>query len=298
MLALENNTTGGYNVAIGSNALNKNTTASNNTAVGYQAGYSNTTGNGFAFVGYLAGYSQSTGTQNTFIGDRAGYTTSTASNNTALGNQALYTATGGSNTALGQFSGNGITTGTNNTFVGQTSGSAVTTGAKNVILGSYSGNGGGLDIRTASNYVVLSDGDGNPRAYHDATNWYFPSVDTQTTGSAANVNVGTNGVLRKSTSSLKYKRDVQDATHGLAEVMQLRAVTYKSKSALDGDITYGGLIAEDVHAAGLSEFVMYAPDGSPDALAYSNMVSLMAKAIQEQQAIIESLKARLDAANL
>jgi hypothetical protein len=39
----------------------------------------------------------------------------------------------------------------------------VTTGAKNTILGNYNGNQGGLDIRTASNNIVLSDGDGNPR---------------------------------------------------------------------------------------------------------------------------------------
>jgi hypothetical protein len=263
---------------LGTYALQANTTASNNTAVGYQAGYNLATvtygGNG-TFIGYQAGFSLNnpvTGyAENTFVGFRAGY---------------------------------GVTTGVKNTFVGigasgtSGAGSAVTTGNNNTIIGAYTGNQGGLDIRTANNYIVLSDGDGNPRGYHDATNWYFPSVDTQTTGSAANVNVGTNGVLRKSTSSLKYKRDVQDATHGLAEVMQLRAVTYKSKSTLDGDTTYGGLIAEEVDAAGLSEFVMYAPDGSPDALAYSNMVSLCIKAIQEQQAIITALTARLDAANL
>jgi hypothetical protein len=261
--------------------------------------YYNSTGDFNSAFGRAALYFNTTGSYNTAIGRSALQSNTTASNNTAVGYQAGYTnSTGGSNTLIGSGAGYAMTTGSTNTFIGQGSGDAMTTGTKNSILGRFSGNQTSLDIRTLNNYVVLSDGDGTPRAYHDATNWYFPSVDTQTTGSAANVNVGTNGVLRKSTSSLKYKRNVQDATHGLAEVMQLRAVTYKSKSALDGDITYGGLIAEDVHAAGLSEFVMYAPDGSPDALAYSNMVSLMAKAIQEQQAIIESLKARLDAANL
>jgi hypothetical protein len=39
----------------------------------------------------------------------------------------------------------------------------MTTGSNNTILGGYSGNQGGLDIRTASNHIVLSDGDGNPR---------------------------------------------------------------------------------------------------------------------------------------
>jgi hypothetical protein len=206
--------------------------------------------------------------------------------------------TGYENIGIGQEAGYGITTGIRNTLIGDDCGSLITTGGSNTVIGRFTGNSGGLDIRTASNYIVLSDGAGNIRVYHDGTNLYVPSVDTQTTGSAANVNVGTNGVLRKSTSSLKYKRDVQNATHGLAEVMQLRAVTYKSKSTLDGDTTYGGLIAEEVDAAGLSEFVMYAPDGTPDALAYSNMVSLLVKAIQEQQAMIEDLKTRLAVAGI
>ena len=112
-----------------------------------------------------------------------------------------------------------------------------------------------------------------------------------TTASAANVFVGSDGTLYRSTSSLKYKTDVQDATHGLAEVMSLRPVTYKGKN--NGATVFGGLIAEEVHDAGLTEFVQYADDGTPDALAYSNMVSLAFKAIQEQQAIIESLTARV-----
>lgn len=120
------------------------------------------------------------------------------------------------------------------------------------------------------------------------------------TGSAANVHILSNGLMLRSTSSLKYKRDVQDATHGLAEVMALRSVTYKGKNPSDGEIVFGGLIAEEVHEAGLSEFVQYADDGTPDALAYGNMVSLCIKAIQELKAIndaqaqtIESLTARV-----
>jgi hypothetical protein len=118
-----------------------------------------------------------------------------------------------------------------------------------------------------------------------------------TTASAANVFINSAGFLHRSTSSLKYKTEVQDATHGLAEVMALRPVTYKSNrpdvSGQIPDVVYGGLIAEEVHDAGLTEFVQYAEDGSPDALAYGNMVSLCIKAIQEQQAIIEALEARV-----
>lgn len=118
-------------------------------------------------------------------------------------------------------------------------------------------------------------------------------VYINTTGSAANVFVSNTGLLQRSTSSLKYKTDIQDAAHGLADVMRLRPVTYKSKT--DGDRVFGGLIAEEVHSAGLTEFVQYANDGSPDALAYGNMVSLLTKAIQEQQAVINELRARVAA---
>jgi hypothetical protein len=73
--------------------------------------------------------------------------------------------------------------------------------------------------------------------------------------------------------------------------LALRPVTYKSKSANDGETVFGGLIAEEVHAAGLTEFVQYAEDGTPDALAYGNMVSLCIKAIQELKAEFDAYKA-------
>ena len=71
-----------------------------------------------------------------------------------------------------------MTTGVANCFIGSStvagpstygSGQYVTTGSYNTILGGYNGNQGGstvptLDIRTASNNVVLSDGSGVPLA--------------------------------------------------------------------------------------------------------------------------------------
>jgi len=106
-----------------------------------------------------------------------------------------------------------------------------------------------------------------------------------TTGSAANTFVNTDGTLLRSTSSLKYKKDIADATHGLTDLLKLRSVTYKGKNEADGEKTFGGLIAEEVHDAGLTEFVHYSTDGTPDALNYGNMVSLCVKAIQELKAI-------------
>jgi len=114
---------------------------------------------------------------------------------------------------------------------------------------------------------------------------------TQTTGVAANINIRSDGLMRRSTSSIRYKNTVLDATHGLTELLALRPVTYKGND--DGDTVFGGLIAEEVHDAGLTEFVQYNENDEPDALAYGNMVSLCIKAIQEQQAIIESQEAAI-----
>jgi hypothetical protein len=278
-LALQNNTTGSSNTAIGSSALVSNTTASNNTAVGYQAGYSNTTGGVNTFIGTQAGYNNTTSLYSTIIGYQAGYSGSSGIGSSCfVGFSAGYAATGVANT-----------------FVGTNSGSAITSGTRNSILGAYNGNQGGLDIRTASNYIVLSDGDGNPRMRMNGFGLFCLEVYSVTGAAAANVYVDASGNLYRSTSSLKYKTDVQDAEHGLADVMKLRSVTYKSKKESENTIKFGGLIAEEVHEAGLTEFVQYAEDGSPDALAYGNMVSLCIKAIQELNAKVDAQAAEIAA---
>jgi hypothetical protein len=109
-----------------------------------------------------------------------------------------------------------------------------------------------------------------------------------TTGSAANLFIDSIGVLYRSTSSMKYKSDIADSTRGLADVLKLRPVTYKAKNS--GDTVFGGLIAEEVAAAGLTEFVQYAPDNTPDAIHYGNMVSLLIAAIKELSAEVNALK--------
>ena len=78
-------------------------------------------------------------------------------------------------------------------------------------------------------------------------------------------------------------------------IKELNPVRFKWIDQNKGTQEEYGLIAEEVHEAGLTEFVQYAEDGTPDALAYGNMVSLLTKAIQEQQALIEQLTARLAA---
>ena len=140
------------NTAVGVSALVANTTGIGNTAIGAETLRVNTTGYHNAALGQAALYSNTTGIENTALGQIALYSNISGVGNTAAGNSALFNATGNSNTAVG----NGA-------------GYYISTGAKNTILGRYDGNQGGLDIRTASNYIVLSDGDGNPRQIIDSS---------------------------------------------------------------------------------------------------------------------------------
>ena len=111
----------------------------------------------------LGGGSVST---NTAVGVSALASNTTASNNTAVGYQAGYSTTGSpSNVFLGYQAGYSATAGYN-TFVGKDAGRLVTSGAGNVILGAYTGSAAPISA-TGSNYIVLSDGDGNVRGYFD-----------------------------------------------------------------------------------------------------------------------------------
>lgn len=203
--ALYSNTTGGANTAVGRDSLRNNTTASYNTAVGYQAGYTN-----------------STGTYNIFIGHQSGYTSSPSGSN-------------GYNTIMGAYAGYYLTTGYSNTFIGTSqstgfgAGAYVTTGSKNTIIGGYNGNQGGLDIRTASNYIVLSDGDGNPRGIFD---------------NSGNFLVGQTAVGTSNTNSLSLQGPNNQGTVGINHANGTTSATsyayFAYNASIIGSITQNG----------------------------------------------------------
>jgi hypothetical protein len=185
--ALPVNTTGSQNTAVGNGGLYTNTTGSSNTAVGYFAGLSTSTGSNNTAIGTSALQTNTTASFNTAVGYQAGYTNSTGAKNVYIGKQAGYAATGSNNTIVGEEAGLALSTGAGNTFIGAYNsstggcGEAITTGSKNTILGAYNGNQGGLDIRTASNYIVLSDGDGNPRLGASPSGWFWANHGGATT---------------------------------------------------------------------------------------------------------------------
>ena len=107
------------------------------------------------------------------------------------------------------------------------------------------------------------------------------------------------------TSDLRDKKDVQNLSYGLNELMQLRPVSYKWKNHPGGD-TKLGLIAQEVltvlpevvkthnmKASEEDEKVFEKVELDRLGMYYSDLIPVLIKSIQEQQQEIEVLKQRI-----
>jgi len=324
-------TTGTGNVAIGLSALTTDTLGGNSVAVGMQAlmtqNFTSTTSAYNTAVGHAAGAAVTTGVSNTLIGGLAGDAITDADYNVALGYGALSGNTVGSssvaigtsalfrqnpasaahmyNVAVGHNSGEHITTGIQNTFIGGLAGDAITTGADNTIIGydiSASAVSGTRQIAIGSRFTAGGDG----------------TVRIGTQYGTATLNIDGSDTSWAAASDARLKKDVADSTVGLSFVNALRPVTFKwnAKNAVannlpqydasSSDPVYGegkahhGFIAQEVKAVidANSDVVdghniwVEDPDGTQQ-VAPSALVPILVKAIQEQQALIESLTARI-----
>ena len=277
--SLFSNTTGSYNSAFGLHSLYTNTTGSNNVAIGMDALSLNTTGGDNTAVGYQAGYSNTTNSYNTYLGDHAGY----------------------------------AATNWKNTFLGHASGEAVTTGGSNTILGRYDGNQGGLDIRTSSNNIVLSDGDGNPRFRIDANgtatfdnavsaqnnnvinvNSDYPSAGTSTMYMEADGDIATRSGSYGTISDQRLKQQITSANSQWDDVKAAIVRKYKFNADVDAFADDApeqiGWIAQELEAAGLNGVVKDGQDGFKSVKTTVLMIKAF-KALQEAMDRIETLEA-------
>ena len=323
------NTSGSSNTGVGTSALQSNTTASNNTAVGYRAGYSNTTGLNNVCVGFEALYNNTTGQLNTSVGLQALASSTTGNENTAVGQRALVASTTGyQNTAVGRNALSAATTGYSNTAIGQGAGRDITTGTRNTIVGRYSGNQGGLDIRTSSNNIVLSDGDGNPRLRITSSNDLITGASTATAGftvwntsggleeyratsnggfgithfysdvggtRAFKAYIDANGNFNTS-SDYRIKENVTDVTGAIDRIKSLRPVSYNQ---IGSDQHQEGFIAHEVQqviphiVSGEKDQVK--SDGSifVQTVNYSGLIATLTAALKESITRIEQLEAEV-----
>jgi hypothetical protein len=117
-------------------------------------------------------------------------------------------------------------------------------------------------------------------------------------GNVQNTNNSYGGI-----SDVKLKENIVDATPKLADLMQVKVRSYNMIGSTTKQL---GVVAQELETV-FPSMVDETPDRDEEnnvletttkSVKYSVFVPMLIKAIQEQQAIIESLKARLDAANL
>jgi len=123
---------------------------------------------------------------------------------------------------------------------------------------------------------------------------FSTAVYNWTTSASANVVVTSSaGHLARSTSALKYKKEVRDLEE--IDIDSFRPVRYKSRSDIDNqDKDNFGFIADEVHDAGITELVTYNGD-VVEGFQYERLTAVLVKTLQEQKKTIKALTARITA---
>ena len=292
--ALSTNTTGGNNTAFGLQSLFSNTEGGNNTATGYQALFSNTTANNNTAVGYQALYSNTTATGNTANGFKALLSNTTGGNNTATGYEALFSNTEGyNNAAHGLQTLRANTTGHTNAASGMTALYSNTTGIGNTALG----NAALYNNTTGSGNIGIG--------FANSAGTYAPVFDPYTENNR--VVMGhtsvTNAYVQVAWTVVSDARDKMNfapVPHGLDFVKQLNPVAYQFKIDRDtetpnGNVRYGFKAQDILALEGDNPVIIDNEDENKLKYNGESLVPVLVKAMQEQQAIIESLTNRIAA---
>ena len=292
-------TTGGQNVALGYGALSAETTSSRNVAVGALTLQVQNGGDGQTYntaVGYNAGNDITTGARNTCVGGLSGDAMTTGTNNTFIGYN-----TGGT----------GVVTGADNTALGISAGASLTSGTNNVLIGHDAGVSGspGGNINNESNEIVIGD-DAITQA-HIQVDWTVAS-DQRDKTDFVDLDLGLDFV--KALEPVTYYWDKRSKYGDKYTTNEEGDLVLNEDYDLD-DFTPDGTHKEDwmdigfkaqavqalEEAAGYTTAakknltVSTTADGKQMGLQYSKFVPILVKAIQDQDAIITALTARIEA---
>ena len=285
--ALILNTTGLDNTAVGFNALFSNTTGSYNTANGFVALQSNTTGTFNTANGRDALSSNTAGGDNTAVGVEALFSNTTGNQNTATGALALFFNTiGGNNTADGFDALLNNTTGNSNIAVGTGAGQNLTTGNNNIDIGNKGVAGESNTIRIGKQ--------------GRQTTTAIAGISGATVAGGVGVLIDTNGRLGTTTSSARYKDNIQPMDKASEAILALKPVTFHYKKDIDPDgIPQFGLVAEQVEKVN-SDLVARDDDGKPYSVRYEAVNAMLLNEFlkahrkgEQQDRKIEELEARV-----
>jgi len=273
--ALGSNTTGYANAAFGQNALSANLNGHANSAFGQNALSSNTIGYANSAFGQNALSSITTGFDNSAFGENA-LSSNVGEANSAFGRSALQDSTGSANTAVGRTALARLVGGSNNVAIGAGAGFFQTGGSNNIYIANNASGGAGL-----SGEILIGTVGTHTQAI-------IAGIHGRLTPSGISVLVNSNGVLGTTTSSGRFKQDVQDMSEASEMLMALRPVRFRYREAVaEGEsILEYGLIAEEV-AEVAPELVAYDGEGQPFSVRYHVLPSLLLNEMQKHQRTIE-----------
>jgi hypothetical protein len=320
--ALLNNTTGGTvaniqgidvgpNVAFGQQALENNTVGSANTAVGYQTLHNFTTGpvgleqigastavgfqalahatgagagnNGF---GFQALFNNTDGAGNTAMGLSTMFVNTTGSSNVAVGNNALSSnTTGNTNTAVGFSALTGNIDGSNNTAIGFDALGGNTTGNDNIGLGEFAGSA----VNSANHVICI----GTTGANVDSS-CYVGNIFGQPGGAQA-VFVSADGKLGAQVSSRRFKEEISPIARASEALYALNPVSFRYTKEIDATgRPQFGLVAEDVAKVN-PDLVIPDKEGRPYTVRYDQVNAMLLNEFLKARRQIDVQQKQIDA---
>jgi hypothetical protein len=308
-LAGSNNSTGYSLTALGYGALFTNTTGAENTAIGSIALYYNTYGYNNTAMGRGALYQNVDGYDNTAIGFRSFFSLTYGVKNTGIGSGALQSSIGGLlNTAVGSGTDVDLPTSSFNTIIGA---GARIAGSSSTVIGNGAYTNGNAVAVLGSTTTQFCGG---------YANWTNYASDARLKNNVSEDVKGLDFIMRlrpvtyyidvlgiyKRWGISAYGKEV--GTGKDANKLQVAIKNQMDKAITDKEaIRMSGFIAQEVEAA--AQQADYDFDGIKKplndkdnyGLSYATFVVPLVKAMQEQQATIQSqekeledLKARLD----
>jgi trimeric autotransporter adhesin len=302
--ALFNNTRSN-NTATGSDALFSNTSGGNNTATGANALFNNT-GDGNTATGSNALLNSTDGNQNTATGAGVVETNILGYFNTATGDDSLHSnTTGFYNTASGDNALRRNRTGINNTAFGHEALRDNNSGKDNIALGASAG----LNLTNGDHNIDI----GNKGVAAEANTVRIGMTGTQTATFIAGISgvtvptgvpviIDTDGHLGTTTSSARYKENVQPMNNASEAVLSLQPVKFRYKKELDPKgIPQFGLVAEEVEKVN-PDLVVRDEQGKAYTVRYDAVNAMLLneflkehRTVQEQGALIAKQQKQIEA---
>lgn len=123
------------------------------------------------------------------------------------------------------------------------------------------------------------------------TSCYIAGIYGSTATSGSAVYITSDGLLGTSTSSKKYKNDIEDMPEMSHIVSSLRPVTFKFNHDGKDARTQYGLIAEEVESI-LPDMVLYGASGQPQDISYQFLAPILLKEIQRLNRRITALEGK------